>query len=269
MAQAERNGPPHCEKRPAIQHQTEAPLREYQAGLSSLTCIAETGPSPSDQYGTRAVFDVAAGSDNPSAWSATVTSPPGNVVALSICPAADAPIGRWTLTLGGSCRIDFILLFNPWCSGDSVYMDNEEYLKEYVLSQDGIIYRGTLEQILPFPWNFGQFEYGILDVCLKILDTNPKYLRNPGKDCSGRRNPIYVSRVLSAMVNCNGDAGVVLGRWPALDKLSSDNPYEGGESPMSWKGSVDILLNWDSSSCSPVRYGQCWVFAAVACSGDC
>uniref|UniRef100_A0A8C5AC86 Protein-glutamine gamma-glutamyltransferase 2 n=1 Tax=Gadus morhua TaxID=8049 RepID=A0A8C5AC86_GADMO len=239
---------------------------EYQAGLSSLTCIAETGPSPSDQYGTRAVFDVAAGSDNPSAWSATVTSPPGNVVALSICPAADAPIGRWTLTLGGSCRIDFILLFNPWCSGDSVYMDNEEYLKEYVLSQDGIIYRGTLEQILPFPWNFGQFEYGILDVCLKILDTNPKYLRNPGKDCSGRRNPIYVSRVLSAMVNCNGDAGVVLGRWPALDKLSSDNPYEGGESPMSWKGSVDILLNWDSSSCSPVRYGQCWVFAAVACS---
>lgn len=29
---------------------------------------------------------------------------------------------------------------------------------------------------------------------------NPKHLRNPGKDCSGRRNPIYVSRVLSAMV---------------------------------------------------------------------
>lgn len=30
---------------------------------------------------------------------------------------------------------------------------------------------------------------------------NPKFLRNPGKDCSGRRNPIYVSRVLSAMVS--------------------------------------------------------------------
>lgn len=29
---------------------------------------------------------------------------------------------------------------------------------------------------------------------------NPKYLRNPGKDCSGRRNPIYVTRVISAMV---------------------------------------------------------------------
>lgn len=30
---------------------------------------------------------------------------------------------------------------------------------------------------------------------------NPKCLRNPGKDHSGRRNPVYVSRVLSAMVN--------------------------------------------------------------------
>lgn len=47
---------------------------------------------------------------------------------------------------------------------------------------------------------FFQFESGVLDICLRILDSNPKYLRNPGKDSSGRRNPIYVSRVLSAMV---------------------------------------------------------------------
>lgn len=47
---------------------------------------------------------------------------------------------------------------------------------------------------------FIQFESGILDASLKVLDMNPKYLRNPGKDSSGRRNPIYVSRVLSAMV---------------------------------------------------------------------
>lgn len=29
---------------------------------------------------------------------------------------------------------------------------------------------------------------------------NPKCLRNPAKDHSGRRNPVYISRVLSAMV---------------------------------------------------------------------
>jgi len=37
---------------------------------------------------------------------------------------------------------------------------------------------------------------------------------------------------------------------------------------MFWRGSVEILRNWDTQSCQPVRYGQCWVFAAVACSGE-
>ncbi|KAM3877940.1 protein-glutamine gamma-glutamyltransferase 2 [Diretmus argenteus] len=229
----------------------------YQPGASSLACVVETGPHPSDQYGTRASFDLSANIDT-SSWSASVSSPPGDMVSLTLCSPPDAPIGRYTLTLGRSGRFEFILLFNPWCPGDAVYMDNEESLKEYVLAQDGIIFRGTYKYPKPIPWNFGQFETGMLDASLRILDTNPKYLRNPGKDCSGRRNPIYVSRVLSAMVNCNDDRGVLLGRWT--------NNYEGGVSPMSWMGSVKILQNWDTSACQPVRYGQCWVFAAVACS---
>uniref|UniRef100_A0A8C7UZD8 protein-glutamine gamma-glutamyltransferase n=1 Tax=Oncorhynchus mykiss TaxID=8022 RepID=A0A8C7UZD8_ONCMY len=103
-----------------------------------------------------------------------------------------------------------------------------------------------------------KFEDGILEACLRILEMNPKCLRNPGKDASGRKNPIYVSRVLSAMVNCNDDKGVLLGRWT--------DDYDGGVSPLSWKGSVEILRNWDTNACQPVRFGQCWVFAAVACS---
>lgn len=37
-----------------------------------------------------------------------------------------------------------------------MYMDDEEKLKEYVLSQDGIIYQGSHKFPVPIPWNFGQ-----------------------------------------------------------------------------------------------------------------
>uniref|UniRef100_A0A8C9WWU1 Protein-glutamine gamma-glutamyltransferase 2 n=1 Tax=Sander lucioperca TaxID=283035 RepID=A0A8C9WWU1_SANLU len=212
----------------------------YQPGDSSLDCVAETGPQPSEQYGTRASFGLSANIDT-SRWSATVTSPPGDMVALSVCSAPDAPIGHYTLTLGRSGRIEFVLLFNPWCPGGLT--DHTSSCR--VCFGDHFFFSV-------------QFESGILDICLRILDMNPKCLKNPGKDCSGRRNPIYVSRVLSAMVNCNDDKGVLLGKWT--------DGYEGGVSPMFWRGSVEILRNWDTQACQPVRYGQCWVFAAVACS---
>ncbi|XP_072320520.1 protein-glutamine gamma-glutamyltransferase 2-like [Eucyclogobius newberryi] len=230
----------------------------YEPGASGLTCVAETGPDPSEQYGTRAVFSLTPSVDS-SRWSAAVTSPPGDMVSLSLCAAPDAPIGRYMLRLGSSTQIQLIMLFNPWCSGDAVYMEREEDLAEYVLAQDGLLFMGSSKYPFSMPWTFGQFESGILDVCLRILDMNPKCLRNPGKDHSGRRNAVYVCRVLSAMVNCNDrDSGVLWGKW--------DNKYSGGESPMFWTGSVDILRRWDRSDCAPVKFGQCWVFAAVACS---
>lgn len=45
-----------------------------------------------------------------------------------------------------------------------------------------------------------QFDPDILDICLMILDSNPKFVSDADQDCSARRNPIYVTRVLSAMV---------------------------------------------------------------------
>lgn len=61
-------------------------------------------------------------------------------------------------------------------------------------------------------------------------------------------------------VNCNDDQGVLMGRW--------DNNYGDGISPMFWIGSVDILRRWKNYGCQNVKYGQCWVFAAVACTGE-
>ncbi|KAK3556843.1 hypothetical protein QTP70_022280 [Hemibagrus guttatus] len=230
----------------------------YEPGVHQLHIVAETGPDPVEQYGTKAVFGLSDNIDD-TQWSAAVTSPPGEIVSLSICSAPDAAIGRYTVTLDGRIQFELILLFNPWCPRDMVYMNREEDLEEYVLAQDGIIYRGDAKYPIPSAWYFGQFEEGILDVCLSILDVNPKCQRNPGKDCSGRRNPIYVTRVLSAMVNSNDrDNGVLEGCWKQT--------FDGGISPMAWRGSVEILKTWSSTSCLPVRYGQCWVFAAVACT---
>ncbi|KAI4883066.1 hypothetical protein NFI96_029357 [Prochilodus magdalenae] len=231
----------------------------YQSGVHQLQITAETGHQPLEQYGTKAVFGLSDAIDD-TRWSAAITSPPGDVVSLSICSAPDAPIGRYKLTLDGWAQFEMILLFNPWCPRDAVYMDSLEKLEEYVLAQDGIIYRGDAKYPIPSAWEFGQFEEGILDACLRVLDVNPKYQKNPGKDCSGRRNPIYVCRVLSAMVNSNDrDNGVLEGCWR--------DTFDGGISPMAWRGSVEILKTWNATSCLPVRYGQCWVFAAVACTG--
>ncbi|CAB1315533.1 unnamed protein product [Coregonus sp. 'balchen'] len=91
-----------------------------------------------------------------------------------------------------------------------------------------------------------------------MLDVNPKCLRDPAKDFSARCNPIYVSRVVSAMINANDDRGVLLGRW--------DGQYNGGVSPTHWNGSVEVLRRWLNNGGNPVKYGQCWVFAAVMCT---
>lgn len=73
--------------------------------------------------------------------------------------------------------------------------------------------------------------------------------------------PPVAAPPVAPQVNCNDeDRGVLLGRW--------DDHYDDGMSPMAWIGSVDILKRWKKFGCQPVKYGQCWVFAAVACTGE-
>ena len=63
----------------------------------------------------------------------------------------------------------------------------------------------------------------------------------------------------SAQVNSNNDRGVVQGQW--------QGQYGGGTSPLQWRGSVAILHKWFKGRFKPVKYGQCWVFAGVMCTG--
>ncbi|XP_054638083.1 protein-glutamine gamma-glutamyltransferase 2-like, partial [Dunckerocampus dactyliophorus] len=234
-------------------------LRAGSKTLKDVTFIVQTGPLPRRESDTSVSFPLSESTVD-TEWSASAThESTGNKVSVTIVSSPNAPIGLYSLTVDHQGRKttlgQFTLLFNAWCPKDAVYMRSETKRQEYVLSQHGQIYRGTHKRIKGIPWNFGQFEAGILDICLKILHDNPKYVSDADQDCSARRNPIYVTRVLSAMINSNDDSGVLVGEW---------YDFSGGVHPGLWVGSGDILRQWVESG--PVRYGQCWVFAAVGCA---
>ncbi|XP_049438018.1 protein-glutamine gamma-glutamyltransferase 5-like isoform X3 [Epinephelus fuscoguttatus] len=152
----------------------------------------------------------------------------------------------------------FVLLCNPWLKDDPVYMPLDAQIQEYIKSDYGLVYMGTHLNITRRPWSFGQYEPGVLDACLTLLQVSPQHLKDKNKDYILRSNPVYLSRVICAMVNCNDDLGILEGKW--------HGSYKGGVKPTEWSGSADILHHWVSSNCSPVRYGQCWVFASVLCT---
>ncbi|XP_072371647.1 protein-glutamine gamma-glutamyltransferase 2-like [Scyliorhinus torazame] len=239
--------------------------RPYQRGEDQISVIVETGPAPSEKSGTKVQFPLSDSLDN-AKWNASVVYSDSKQLSLSICSPTDAKIGHQALKLlcttqGQSTLLalgEFILLFNPWCPGDAVFLDDENQRGEYVLADQGLIYQGSDSSIGRIAWNYGQFENEIVDISLKLLDNSLNYLRNPDEDCSQRHDPRYIGRVVTAMVNSNDDKGVVRGNWGP--------DYSNGVRPTMWSGSIIILRQWSKSGCLPVRYGQCWVFAAVACT---
>ncbi|XP_066479609.1 protein-glutamine gamma-glutamyltransferase 5-like [Tiliqua scincoides] len=153
---------------------------------------------------------------------------------------------------------DFYVLFNPWCSGDPVYLDSQAQREEYVLNEHGIVFQGLPKHIISHPWYFGQFQDDILEICLKILDTSTNFLRDPGMDCSCRNDPVYISRVVNNMICCH--------KKKCILKPPPSNNHLQGPNPLMWNGSVPILRQWYHNKCKPVKYGHCGTFAAVMCT---
>ncbi|XP_076870446.1 LOW QUALITY PROTEIN: transglutaminase 5, like [Brachyhypopomus gauderio] len=179
---------------------------------------------------------------------------------------ATAPVGVYRLQLllrspsgSHSGRTgQFALLCNPWCEADSVWLPDENMREEYVRNDFGLLYQGTPKNIIFRPWGFDQYERGILDICMTLLQVSNEHKRNWRQDYGQRADPVYISRVVSAMINCNDDCGVLEGNW------SEDS--SGGIPPSAWTGSGDILRQWALSRFRPIKYGQCWVFAGVMCT---
>uniref|UniRef100_A0A3B5MI63 Transglutaminase-like domain-containing protein n=1 Tax=Xiphophorus couchianus TaxID=32473 RepID=A0A3B5MI63_9TELE len=190
------------------------------------------------------------------------SSPETGVLVLAITPPAACPVGEYKMSakLGEEERdlATLSVLFNPWCPEDWVFLPDEAERQEYVMNEHGIIYKGVDKYIDPTHWDFGQFEEDMVKICMKILDYNVKHKQDPADDVSARCNPIYVSRVVTCMINSENGGGILKGQW-GMD-------FRGGVPPTHWSGSYAILKKWSNSVFSSVKYGQCWVYAAVMCS---
>ncbi|XP_026111484.1 protein-glutamine gamma-glutamyltransferase 5 [Carassius auratus] len=272
-----------------VQNQT----RHRTEGLSSSTLVLRRGQTftviinydgrPFDPLKEKLIFRIVLGPiavevpvsrfGQPSAtqWTAilerSVPNPTGpRALSVSLSSPVTASIGVYTLQLRVETRVtvkthllgQFTLLCNPWSQADSVFLQSEDLRTEYVMSDIGLLFKGSPGNIVSRPWSFDQYEKGILDICMKLLQVSPQHQADMGKDLQNRSNPVYIGRVISAMVNSNDDKGVITGNW------SGD--YSGGVNPSKWSGSADILRMWAETQFRPVKYGQCWVFAAVMCT---
>ena len=85
---------------------------------------------------------------------------------------------------------------------DAVYMADEKNRNEYVLNEQGLIWAGSTTSYGKVKWNYGQFEKDILDIALRLLDQDKRAKTDPVKCLKQRNNPVYCSRILSAMVGC-------------------------------------------------------------------
>ncbi|CAI5642153.1 unnamed protein product [Oreochromis niloticus] len=232
--------------------------RPFSTDTDKLYLELKTGPLPLVSKGTHVIIPLVEHLED-ERWEAKIVEQNGNKIKLSINSPANAVIGLYGLTvttssLKGDATTTYtsskniVMLFNPWCEEDTVFLDNEGERKEYVLNDTGRIYYGTEKQIGARTWNFGQFHEGILEACLFIM-------KKSEMPPSGRGDPVNVVRVISAMINAQDDYGVLVGNW------SGD--YSDGVSPTAWSSSVEILRKYHSTNGTPVSYGQCWVFSGV------
>ncbi|XP_030069003.1 protein-glutamine gamma-glutamyltransferase E isoform X2 [Microcaecilia unicolor] len=259
-----------CEKLIVRRAQSFNIILSFNRELQSQECIeftVETGPTPSESYKTKAVFPLSS-SESTSSWSASHEASDSEDMSVTISSPADAVVGYYNLSLQvipecedqttSSKLGEFILLFNPWSSGDDVYLADEDQKQEYVMRDTGIYFLGHENNIMNATWNYDQFESDVLDICFTILDKSINHARDPVADHAKRNNPLYVSRVVTAMVNSKDDNGVLVENW--------NGEYADGIDPKEWSGSAAILQKWYNEGYAPVKYGQCWIFAGLVCT---
>lgn len=231
--------------------------KAFKEDAHKISLVFSVKDCKNPNFGNNTLVGVCVGLEPVNGWSACVTSSTDKEITLSVTTSPEAIVGEWRVeadikssgqTHSYPCSEPIYLLFNTWCKDDAVYLEKEAERQEYVLSDFGLIWRGTAKRLRPCPWNFGQYEKDVLECVLWVLTNVCKIT------AAHRKDPVMVSRVLSAGINSPDDAGVLVGKW--------GEDFSGGVSPTKWGGSQRILQQYYETK-KPVKYGQCWVFSGV------
>ncbi|XP_063970507.1 protein-glutamine gamma-glutamyltransferase K-like [Lytechinus pictus] len=231
--------------------------RAYNSAKDTLSLELLMGNRPSVSYGSRVPISLVTRAPPPDDFGLQVLSSSGNTVTMKVFLASDALIGEYQVVVctrtekEEEYRYEYddniIIIFNPWCKADDVFMEKNDWRNEYVMNEDGAYFFGTKDIQGRSDWYQGQFEAVSLECALQLLHKSGISYRH-------RSSSIEVCRVLSAMTNSQDDDGILVGNW------SGD--YEGGTAPTAWESSTSILEEYMATG-SPVCYGQCWVFGSL------
>ncbi|XP_011169553.1 annulin isoform X1 [Solenopsis invicta] len=236
--------------------------RDYNSSIDGISFVFTVDGIERPQHGHGTLVATALlhpGEISEAAWQTTIDAKGPNFLRIRVVTSANAIIGKWNMEIDTknkesegavSYTMDqpFYLICNPWCKDDIVYLDGEAECQEYVLAEDGLIWRGSHNRMRPSVWKYAQFERDILDCALHLMNQVGRVR------VSGRNDPIVITRCLSAAVNSPDDNGAVMGNWT--------DDYGGGTPPTRWMGSQKILQQYYKTK-KPVKYGQCWVFSGV------
>jgi hypothetical protein len=176
------------------------------------------------------------------------------------------PVGVLFAKVDGQDVGKVVVLFNPYKQGSPVYLENEKKRNEYVENGKGLLYYGNAgnegpnkyDKIGQMDWVYAQDDKNVQKVVLSLLSL---------LDPADRHDPRLVGRHFTRVLASNffedvGEkvvVGVLEGRW--------DGEYGDGEKPTSWSGTRAIFTDYLKGNMkASVKYGQCWVFAAILTS---
>ncbi|XP_046444079.1 hemocyte protein-glutamine gamma-glutamyltransferase-like isoform X1 [Daphnia pulex] len=241
--------------------------RNFDPRRDILRASFSFGPNPQVTKGTKVVLPFRMNQREfnraPQKWDMRLHQQEGFNITFQVHIPANALVGLWRVTIETTTttpgarvdefrfKDDIYILFNPFCRDDPVYLDNEELRKEYLMNESGKVYVGTHNRPKGRRWIYGQFS----DVALPAAQL---LLEQSGLNPTERGNPVQVVRAIASIINATDGFGLLEGKW--------EGSFEDGVCPWVWTGSSKIFEHYLRNGSKPVKYGQCWVFAAVATS---